>query len=103
MWIVLRSLTGQPIDHGGSPRQYLPAAARSAKTKRAGRIDDMVSNLGVRLIDASIKPPVDDDAASNTRAHGHTNHAALTLGRSQEPFSQCDRVCVVLHCDGNLE
>src|ERR1700694_5703850 len=103
MGIVLWSLTRQPLDHCWSARQYLPTAARSAKTRRAGRVYNMVSNLGMGLVDASIQPPVDDYAASYPGAYGHANQTAFPLRCSHQPFPQRDRVRVVFHRDRNAK
>ena len=41
--------------------QRLPASAKTAHARRTGGIDEMIADLGMRLIDAAIKLPVEEN------------------------------------------
>lgn len=92
-----------PFGHGRSPRQNLPTAGRAAVASRPAGIDNLVADLGVKVIDASIKLAVEDDSDSNAGPHRHVEQARFAAAGAPESLAQRRCIGIVFECHANSE
>src|SRR5438552_17948980 len=88
LWISRLRLGIKPGSQRGPGRQRFPAAAEPARTLRAGGVDHVMADFGMRFIRAALQPPLENNSAANPRAHGDVNQQRLPFSRASCSFSQ---------------
>jgi hypothetical protein len=92
-----------PRDHGGPARQRLPAASRPAVTGRAGSVNHVVAQLGMRSVDPAIEASIQDNARADSGADGDVEEPPLALACSPGGLDQRGGIRVILEGDRNAE
>src|ERR1700722_4887085 len=101
--IVLRCILLKPTNHRGPCCERFPTTMKSAPTFRAGRINHVVSDLGVALVYTAVDLSVQDDAHADSRPDGYVDQARLVFPGAPAGFTQCRCICVVFDCYRYLE
>src|SRR5215469_988072 len=98
MMLVARwTIAFHPRDHGRAAGQGFPATTKSAGTIRSRRINHLVSDLGVSMVDAAVKFAIKDEAATNACPNGYVNKPRFVSGCAPSTLSQRCRISIIFH------
>src|SRR5258708_38153289 len=86
----------EPCGHRGSSGQRFPAAVESAGALRAGSVDDVMADFGMRAVGAAIEMAVDDDAAADAGANSDVDQPRFTLAVAPCGFAQNRGVAIIV-------
>src|SRR5206468_236436 len=92
---------GEPYGHGRPRRQRLPASPESAGASRPGRVNHLVTNLGMRPIRATVELSVENDSTADAGSNRDKHKSRLALPSSPVRFPQGAGVGIVLQ--GHLD
>src|SRR5258708_38826070 len=93
----------EPCGHRGSSGQRFPAAAESAGALRAGGVDDVMADFGMRAVGAAIEVAVDDDAAADAGADGDIDQSRFAFAGAPSGFAERGSVAIVFQRDLHIE
>src|SRR4029077_7707544 len=95
--VIARRVSIEPRSHSRTGRQRFPTSGQTTHTRRTGRIDQVMTDLGMSAADATINPAIENNAYTDAGSHRDIKQWGLVFACAPGGFSQSSGIGIVFN------